>query len=209
VLLTVGCATSTDSPQANPWEREFQRVYTEATTDFVREIVANGELTLAEMREAAVRTGECYRNVGSEFRIEEHPDGSFGIVITLESFESMDDATSSAAIRCELDYWNELWLLWDTIRASPEGLDRDVMVVECLNRHGVTDEELTVHQFREAAGSCAFSFEEDPNNPLSAEEIEALAEEFWLNNRDCRPQLPNGVYLDAGQAWDCQMDPNN
>ncbi|MCL2595354.1 MAG: hypothetical protein FWD83_07540 [Promicromonosporaceae bacterium] len=182
----------------------------------MRRIVADGELTLANMREAAARTMECFELVGSDFFIEELGYGDFSVTIKFELGQGLDEVLEEmgeevyrASINCELEYWNELWSLWELIRLNPEAEDFDGMIAECLIRNDLAAEGFTGRQFREASMSCGLLIEDDPMNPLSPEERQELFEAHWEATRDCRPQLPGPVYLDEGVAWDCQMDPLN
>ena len=199
--------------ESGPWASEFERVYQEATNDFVRRIVADGELTLPEMREAAVRTMECFESVDAIFRIVEIGYGAFSVTFDVPDGMTVEEAlnvfTTEESVACEAEYFNELWGLWNLIRANPDAVDLDVLTAECLIRHGLADSGLTGRKFREAASVCDFEFVDDPENPMTVEERRILWEEHLEATRDCRPQLPGGVYLDEGQAWDCQMDPSS
>jgi len=66
VTLATGCGSYAAEPSLpSPWEHEFHRIYNETDSDFIRSIVADGELTLQEMREATVRTHECFESAGT------------------------------------------------------------------------------------------------------------------------------------------------
>lgn len=192
-----------------PWAAEFQRVHDSATTDLVRDIVSDGELTLGEMREAATWANRCFDAVGSPAAIIESRGGSFLNVL----FEEEDargypsEAVRTGSIECEFRYWNDLWVLWDMVRLNPDAEDFDELVVDCLVRNGLAAEALSVQVYRESSRACEFRFEDDPDNPISDEEFHALLTAHWHAHQDCRPQLPCGLYLDEGEAWDCRMDP--
>jgi len=218
LLVSSGCSGDERQVADSPWAAEFQQVYDEATNDFVRAIVADGELTLAEMREAAARTNECFESVGSPATIDESSGGAFMLSLphrvgyegswdTVVHYGSLE--IQEASIACEFEYFNGLWGLWDATRVNPDGEDFNTLVAECLVRNEVAAAGLTGAMFQEAAMMCAFHFEHDPDNPLSPEEIIALSQAHWEANQDCRPQLPGPVYLDEGVAWNCQMDPLN
>lgn len=218
LVAGAGCADDAQQVAERPWAAEFQRVYDEAPNDFVRSIVADGELTLVEMREAAARTNECLASVGSPATIDEGEGGAFMLGFYHRAgYEGHEDMAvhlggpeiRDATFACEFEYFMDLWVLWDTIRVNPHGENFDDLVAECLIRNGLVDATLTGQAFREAALACDFFFEHDPDNPLTNEEITELSRLHWEENPDCRTQLPGPVYLDEGVAWDCQMDPLN
>ncbi|MCL1900424.1 MAG: hypothetical protein FWG11_07960 [Promicromonosporaceae bacterium] len=214
-LLAGACAPATGEPYSSPWAAEFAEVYARAESDLVRAIVADGELTLAEMREAIAATNACFRDVEVEFGVVGTvettlaEDGLGGFTLRtghVEPWHDVDQELRSAIADCEFRYWNDLWILWDLIRLNPDAEDFDGLVLDCLVRNSVVPQGFTYHQFREAVDQCAFVYDHDPEHPLSPEELRLLWEQ---HDRDCRPQLPDGTYLDEGAAWDCQMDPLN
>jgi len=215
LLATGACAPTTAEPAVNPWADEFARVYEQAESDLVRAIVADGELTLAEMREAIEAATVCFRDIESEFAavttvlttITEDGAGGFTLRTDHDGYwHDVDPGLRSAIADCEFRYWNDLWILWDLVRLSHDGEDFNDLMLDCLVRNSVVPDDFTYRQFREVVDGCAFVFEHDPENPLTEEEIRLLWEQHdW----DCRPQLPDGTYLDDGVAWDCQMDPLN
>ena len=208
-LVLAGCSSGGSEEQARPWAAEFEQVYQGAETDLVRSIASDGELTLAEMREAAAVTNECFERAGHWGSILEVGGGEFTHQIEHWDPEVMfpSEEVRLASLECKLRYFNELWILWDTVRLNPEAADFDELIAECLVRNNVAAVGLTGQQFQEAARACDFTFEADPDNPISDEEWGRLLEEHWETHADCRPQLPGGIYLDEGIAWDCRMDP--
>ncbi|MCL1899302.1 MAG: hypothetical protein FWG11_02070 [Promicromonosporaceae bacterium] len=125
-LILTGCGGEDPYSGAGPWAHEFRRIEESATNDLVRNIVSNGELTLADMREAAARTNECFASVGSPASIIEDQRGGFQNVIPSAEDGSSgypSEAVRRASIDCELDYRNDLWILWDRIRVNPDGVD--------------------------------------------------------------------------------------
>jgi len=188
-------------------------VYARAESDLVRAIVVDGELTLAEMREAAEAATACFRDVELEFAsvaatvttITEDGLGGFALQTSHYGYwPDVDPELRSAIADCEFRYWNDLWILWDLIRLNPDGEDFNDLVVDCLVRNSVVPPDFTYRQLREVVDVCAFVYEHDPKHPLTEKELQLLWDQHdW----DCRPQLSDGAYLDEGVAWDCQMDP--
>lgn len=211
-LAVVGCASQVDDAEpasiSGPWAQEFRRVHDEATTDFVRAVVEDGELTLAEMREAVARTLECWGDLGyapGDRQINEI-DGTFQPFIRhFNDAGEPIELHDPNAVACELDYFNELRILWDLIRVNPDAEDFDELAAECLVRNDLAEPGFTGRHFREAAMACAVVIT-DPENPTSPEDGQAPHD---ANDPTCRPQLPGGTYLDEGTAWDCRMDPLN
>ena len=217
--ILFGCAQShQEEATSHPWEEEFQRIYAQTESDLVRAIVADGVLTLAEMREAAEATLACLRFVEQDFAhieevrfdIEETGDGGFRAGMEhISPFLEIDRELMDAASECELRYWNDLWILWDNIRVNPEAEDFDDLVHDCLVRNSVIPPNMTMQNFREATLAGVFHFDYDIHGSLSEEELIALWEAHEEQFADWRPQLSDGTYLDEGLAWDCQMDPLN
>jgi len=209
VLLAVGCSAGDVEAEPKPWAVEFARVYAEAPNDFVRQIVADGELTIEEMREAAARTQECWDAIGAERWFRESADGSIGPVWRGWDGVGPNESENWAAEDCTLEYFNDLWILWDLIRRNPDAEDFDQLIVDCLISHDLAEPTLTVPLFEEARIQCYFEVTEEMSATMTDEEIMAAEREHGLHMMEigCRPQLPGGTYLDEGQAWDCIMDP--
>ena len=214
LLLAGACSADAEDVADRPWAAEFRRVYESAESQFVRDAVADGELTLAEKREAATRTNECFVSVDASFEIRE--GSTFYWIYTGEPSATVEEsaaaweaATTPESQDCIFRYWNDLAILWELTVTNPLKEDLDALVVECLVRNQLADERLTIQQFQESAAMCHFHFDVDPDVDLSVEEMMQIMQDWEAENEGCRPVLPNGVYLDEGIARDCQLDPRS
>ena len=209
-IILASCAHTTQAQETNAWAQEFQRIHDTASSPVVRSIVEDGQLTLAEMREVAALTNECFQRVGSPAVIQEDERGGFmNILISEPANTYPSEEIRVQSIECEMTYWNDLWILWDLVRLNPDAEDFEELIVDCLNRNNLSEDTVTVQIFREASQACSLTIDSDTLDTLSDEELSALFDAHWELNQDCRPQLPCGLYLDEGLARECQLDPVN
>jgi len=208
LMSLAGCSNSGSAVSEMPrLSGEFLTVYETTESDFIRAVVEDGELTLAEMREAAELANNCFEAVGSGFRVIE--PGGFTVWLSSEDAEAESIESERAAFECEMRYIDELRSLWHLANFGAEGVDFDELIAECLVRNDLVAVGFTGQHFQEISTQCAFAFDYETMGDLSEEELQVLIGQHWEDNSDCRPQLPGGTYLDEGLAWDCQMDPLN
>ena len=204
-LASAGCgrddATAGAEPCAldpNPWACELQRMYYEAESEFVRDVLRDWRITTVEKQEAAARVEACFAAAGypathdgeggfvaqDDFRAE---DGSIDFV----ALERRDEATSHC-----LGEGAALVSAYLMIRDNPDAIRWESLVVDCLHRHELVPADFSVEDYIEATA--------DPC-PLPETMAEAEESNCWLSvsPADGRPDLAD---LPPGATMACNAN---
>lgn len=127
-----------------PWAAEFENAYATAESDFVREVLQDGQVTDLEYAEVLARFEACMTEVG--ITLEPAGRGTYGYSFSrafgaerayqreLECFEQHDGMAVPL-------YW------W--VRANPENLDLFEIRAKCLVDAGVVAAGFTADELRE------------------------------------------------------------
>ncbi|MCL1900423.1 MAG: hypothetical protein FWG11_07955 [Promicromonosporaceae bacterium] len=230
-----GCAGDTQAAPPGfdgPWAEVFGQEYERAESDFVRDILRDGVLTTAEVREALHRVQACADLSGFEVEVFTDPsDDQAGAWRGTdwdrpEFWPVMEECHCRYTGLCD---WSpvsmELGLvrLYHLISENPHNLSRESRAVTCLQQHGIVPPEFTEADLREVMPPWL-----DPEQFVAMSPTERVE---WTNQRwnclhcwvagaevECRDipdceepplMLPNGVSLEEGQAALCLGVPAN
>jgi len=139
--VLAACGTSAaEEPSADPWAEEWQRVGEEASSDYLREILDDGDVTAQEYAAASNRFVECVNQsfphlVPPPFAADWDADG----LVLQYGFEGptevvMDPGTDAIIEACSQEYQGEVALLYEAQRRNPERQDWRDVAVDCLVR---------------------------------------------------------------------------
>lgn len=156
VLATAlsGCAaqeaeqpeSAKDTPSfSGPWASVFAHEYEATTSDFARQVLADGKITEAERAAVIERFSDCLTQNGltlKEYRV----DGSFQIDINDRAEE--DDPSKAKMPGCrDTSGINTIDLLYQDMRKNPENRNKSEIMVECLLKAEAVSEGYTVADF--------------------------------------------------------------
>ncbi|WP_420363739.1 hypothetical protein AABM26_05295 [Curtobacterium aetherium] len=169
-LLSSGCARAT-GPQltgaasdpalahAGPWADEFREALGAGISSYEEKILADGQITTAEVEDVHGRVRACLADAG--LGIEYDPDGGFD-VLSLDGKYPDDffDRSDPVLRACEKQYDEYVTMLFEESRRNPEKRDEATITVACLRRAGVVGKDYTERKWRAESDSGLVSFDE-------------------------------------------------
>ncbi|MCL2595509.1 MAG: hypothetical protein FWD83_08330 [Promicromonosporaceae bacterium] len=196
----------------NPWAAEIAAAYAAATSDFIREILADGTLERHEHREAKYRYTTCLAEGGIPVFWQEWADG-YGTGISDDDidFDFMAPGPWEVMRECENKWIGEIDMLWYLQETNPHNLDdatRYDALAECLVRHGFAPQGFTGREYLEIL--------ERYDETIPWYELEERMAGFtqdergeYLRNLATRYIFPDGTELWFGddQVRSCQWNP--
>ena len=194
VAIMAGCGAQV-AEAVNIWDVQIREIYESTESDFVRDVLRDGVITTAEVRESRERFLSCAQDAGLPVTLWESGD-DWGTAISRE----LTEAESELEFQCFLQWDGFIQGLYTSIAQNPDGVDRDDLIAACLIRHGLAPEGFTGRDYRELIAPLVMSF----TGAETEEEIRAI-EDAVANVP--QPVLPGGHLLNEGIAWDCQVNP--
>lgn len=136
VALAVAPSGCTASPEfEGPWAAEFESAYADATTDFQREVLADGQITRDEYAEATDRYVQCMDDRGFDVEISDN-DGLNGYAFREEpGIEAASDECFVELIPIEA--------LYGSTFGNPDNRPPSELYAECFVRHGFAEPGFT------------------------------------------------------------------
>lgn len=171
-VVLSGCSDSTedlpstssgsDTPVfSGPWAAEFSSMYTAATTDLERDILADEVITEAEVNEMRSVFTACLTDLGYS-NIQFADDGGFTLVpptgYTTDAENDMVDSCSKSSGE------QTVGALYGWISRNPENQDENAIMVQCLIRKGAVDPAYTAEEY-EADGLAGVAGTDGPPIP--------------------------------------------
>ena len=208
-------------PAPGPWGQEMAEAAAAADSDFIRDILADGQITSDDFAEAVARANQCLLDAGIEPRQGENglagawttePDewGFFGSI----SLPGATDEEWDALIACRDRYLGDIPELYEAMTINPDNLDHDGLILRCLRDEGLVDASFTVDDLLEVTNLVFWTpstCTEAQDSPDWIDVVCVDEDEFSANRRpDWTPPamtLPNGVSLDDGAGAECVWNP--
>jgi hypothetical protein len=161
---------------AGPWAAEFADNWAHATTDFERDVLADGVISELEYAEMTERLDRCLGDAGVQF-------GGFADNGGYEfSFPESTGAEKANEITEECEKTSGEWTvntLYSMISHNPENIDDSILMAECLIEAGVV-----------SPGYTAADWDAEMENPTALTEPGGPPE-VWECNDD-----PLGLFDD-------------
>lgn len=151
--LIVLTACSTDSSQEfdGPYGARFTEALSRATSDFEREVLADGNVTRAEYEEAVHRFTGCMEDSGNHVTLIDQ--GGYYV------YEYRQGAGAEEAFeRCAEGTTRLIESLYHSLVANPENQDWDEVTLACLKREELAPQGMTLEEYRDAIGVKGISF---------------------------------------------------
>lgn len=157
-LLLSGCGSEATVDPANPYAEEILRAQSQATSDFQKAALEDGEVSRDEYLEALDKFVECVHDKGAPVALVE----SGGIFIyqvsgNIPLFHEVADS-------CAQGTTDLIETLYTTILADPQKKGNDVVTAECMVALGIVDESFTGADFAELWGR---EEREEANDPAT------------------------------------------
>ncbi|MDR1264704.1 MAG: hypothetical protein LBK42_03860 [Propionibacteriaceae bacterium] len=139
-----------------PWADEFDRTYRGAQTVVARQVLADGQITEAELAELKVTYVQCLEGLGftditvgeggrEEMQMPPEVEGDVEAALALER---QCGASSTD--------WNAIVALQYQIQGNPDHLDTYAIMAQCLVRVGLRPEGYTAADYKADFSSGAF-----------------------------------------------------
>ena len=228
----------------DPFASLFEQECADAPNDFLRQIVCDGEITMAEVTEMDNRTLECLISEGfteeevdvraNPYASQELGEGDFGqrlwgIVHDTSQANALEIQQRQARFEGCLDRTSRVWML-AMQRQNPENIPWEQPILECLVRHGIVDEAMTIRELESVImGHCEWpttlaQAERQPECWINAVELPGgalppdpynpewfIEGDLWFQHNPASMNpvriLPGGANLDEGQALECLINP--
>jgi outer membrane murein-binding lipoprotein Lpp len=172
-LLLAGCSAdrttkvdkSTDDASlrlAGPWAEDFRDALAHGVSDYEAGILADGQVTTAEVEDAHDRISRCLADSG--YTIAYGADGGFEIGSLRGGAPSNDmKRTNSVLEACEEKYDEYVTMLFQETRRNPEKQDEAKITVACLRKAGIVGKDYTERKWQSEYDDGVFSFNDfDP-----------------------------------------------
>lgn len=172
LIFLTGCSTpspTSDAPDPStpeftgPYAEEFRSDYESASSDFVRAVLRDGQVTEQEYSEMQSLFAKCLATSGIVIKLNE--DGSFNTTAP----KSMTNDTSHAiTVRCSKESGEDvIGSLYSFVHRNPEHLDENTIMAACLVRQKVVSPDYSAKDFARDSPAGDFIFV-DPTNGRKA-----------------------------------------
>lgn len=169
-LLSSGCARITETQvagaaaesslaPAGPWADEFREALGAGVSSYEEKILADGQITTAEVEDVHGRVSGCLADSGLGIKYD--PDGGFDLLSLDGKYpDDFFDRSDPVLRACEKKYDEYVTMLFEESRRNPEKQDEAKITVACLRRVGVVGNDYTERKWRAESDSGVFSFNE-------------------------------------------------
>lgn len=122
-----------------PWADRIEQLRASATTDFQRDVLADGVVTRAEYEEAVQRVVSCMADAGNQLDLHEQGGYyTFGVLAGPGVDEQFD--------RCMGETGGLVGLYVDMF-TNPDNLEFQDILTQCLKREGLLPDSVTADEF--------------------------------------------------------------
>lgn len=157
-----GTLAGPDSPDfSGPFAAEFTQAWEDSDSEFVRQVIADEQITEREWAEVESRMASCFADAGATF--EGHtPQGGYAAQKNSLSSERMNEVMAS----CEVTSGEHLiGFLWFSAQKNPQNVPPEIIITECMVRTGVVAPDYTSEDFLRDNATMAFPYLDDETGP--------------------------------------------
>lgn len=143
----VGACAPQEPPEVEgPWADRVAELDALATSDFERDVLADGVVSRAEYDEANQRLTTCMEDVGQLIELVEQ--GGYYV------YGTASDAQALAALdQCQEGTTALVGGLFVDMYTNPDNIDDDEAVLACIKREGLVPEALTLEEYLAGDGA--------------------------------------------------------
>ena len=203
--LAAGACSTTDGQEAvpgkGPYAAEFTEAMDVAKSDFVRQVLSDGQIEAAEYDEARQGMLGCLKDAGIEAKyIDDQSTAAVGGGLTILSGE-LTDQQRTAERTCDDQWMGPIDSLYASTRTNPQNQDMNKLIAACLVREGLAPDGFTAEDYVEWYDSNVVKGEISESDPGGMVSIQP---------DDLPPPQPlpgSGVTLDDPRVMTCRLDP--
>lgn len=191
LLALVACAAN---PSAEPYDDEIARAADTAQSDYVRQILSDGQITAAEVRDSQKQNLACLNNAGISAQYVDNGAG----YSNLETVGEMGAAELDTMAECSARWVGQIESISVDQITNPQNKDYDALIAACLVRKSLVPEGFTGADFRELLAQTSQSSEQNTPDESGTVEVGVTGDIV----------LPGGVSMSNPQATLCRMNPS-
>lgn len=197
--LLTGCSTAPNDPAVSPYAAEFEQAIAQSKSDYVRQILADGQITTAEIQDARQHMIACLEQAGMSATYETDEYGRQNLTFA----EEPSLAEEAAELACDTQWMSSIDSLYNQTTLNPKNEDWDELVAACLVRKGLVPAGFTAQDYKDlvaaSSGPRVNSAPLTPNeNGVSSVTVAPMPVAV----------LPGGVPMDSPEVMRCEADPS-
>lgn len=191
-MALVGLTACTVSmPDANPYAEEISRALDNASSDYVREILSDGQITAAEARDSQKQNVACLSDAGIS---AEYIDSGAGYE-SLVTVDAQGATADSAMSSCHKKWVGEIESIYVSQISNPQNKDFDALIAACLVAKKLVPEGFTGADFRELIAQTSLESSSSAEGSVAVDVTGDII-------------LPGGESMSNPQAVMCQVNPS-
>ncbi|MDR2620306.1 MAG: hypothetical protein LBC29_04215 [Propionibacteriaceae bacterium] len=176
--LAIGACSTTPPTPENPYAAEFARALADAPNEYQRGILADGVVARAELLDAQAHVVDCINASGLGVSAK-YIEDDFGLS-SLDSWVNgtFTDEQTGVVAACDTEWMGAIeGLYWGSV-TNPNKEDWDVLVAECLVRHGLVAPGFTGEEYARLKAEHAAMYAKTLTPPEGYSELGSDSGEF-------------------------------
>jgi hypothetical protein len=196
---TLGCEQASPKPTGAGYASEFEEARRLTTSQYLLDVLADDQITEAEITEARSRFVSCLADAGiwASFVRDDYGEA------TLIMSDKLTSAQQAAESSCDHQWLGPIASLYHRISVNPYNVDWDELVAACLVQKGLAPKGFTGAQYRELEKSSGVSVDTTTMEPDTNGRLEMT----YTTPPLPAATLPSGVTLDNPEAIWCSINP--
>jgi len=194
--LIAACLSScsggpTREPIADPYQAAFDEALAEAGSDFVADVLRDGEISAEEYRESMSRFAACLGDAGFEAVVVNQDNGLIAVNVPAQP-----PLPRSVEDTCARQWQGGIPGLYEGVTTNPDNMPWYDLLAACLVHQGVVPQGFTgddMRAFEESAGEVTFRDTGDV--------------EIVLDGSTGAPTLPGGAEYYSPEVEACLINP--
>jgi hypothetical protein len=194
-----------DFDAAGAYAEQFEQAYGQASSDYVKAVLADGTVDMSELQEAQQRMVSCMSEAGFVLEFVPTPYGFSQERLqmgrgTVDFTDEEKNAALDADDRCREEWMGNIDTLYQTVTTNPNNEDWSGLVAACLTRHGLAPEGFTGQDYDD------FLAEGSSHHEVTAGGPEARSEP--ISRVASQPRiLPGGHLMNEPEVMKCMVVP--
>jgi hypothetical protein len=195
LLLALAACSASSGDARSPYAQDLAEAATSAKSDFVRQILEDGQVLGSEYDEAKQRHLECLVAAGVTARYTADESGRENLVVDGE----LTPVQTDAEFDCYEAWMGSIGEFYWAMKLNPENTDNHTLVAACLVRNGLVPTGFTGADWEEAVRQVSEIHEADSEGNDLVVQIPTMSASDLV--------LPGGRTMDDPDITSCQIDP--